>query len=79
MKETKKIHETQSTIQDVNEEDKIYSPIENLQNIESGGPLNKKGLDLDSQPKGIRYIGYFIIASVVITFLFALIIGLFNI
>ena len=72
MSEIKKIHETQTTNKNVNGENKIYSPIEDLQNIESGGPLNKEGLDLDSQPKGIKYIGYFIVGSVVITFLFVI-------
>lgn len=72
MGEIKKIHETQTTYTNADKEGKIYSKIEDLQNIESGGPLNKEGLDLDSQPKGIKYIGYFIVGSVVITFLFVI-------
>lgn len=73
MSKIKKTHETQSEDSNVHDETKIYSPIENLQKIENGGAYNKKSLDLDSQPKGIRYIGYFIVGFIAITFL--LIIG----
>ncbi|CAH0344988.1 hypothetical protein [Bacillus sp. CECT 9360] len=65
----KNTHETQSTEEYVYEEGKIYSPIEDLQRIESGGAYNKDSLDISKQPKGIRYIGYFIIGFIVITFL----------
>jgi len=72
MSKIKKIHETQTRNTNANGQNRIYSPIEDLQNIESGGPLNKESLDLESQPKGIKYIGYFIVGSVVITFLFVI-------
>lgn len=59
------------------EEDKLYTPIENLQKIEGGGALNRDSLDLDTLPKGIRWIGYVIIGFFVLTILFGIIATLF--
>lgn len=58
----KKIHETQSDNQlnkDVNDE-RIYTPIEDLQKIESGGVFKRNSYDTSKFPKGIRYVGYFL-------------------
>ncbi|GGI11731.1 hypothetical protein [Gottfriedia solisilvae] len=70
----KKTHETESTDSKVNVDDhEIYSPIEDLQRIEGVGPLKRNSLDLDKQPKAIKFIGYFFIAFVLISTLFFLI------
>lgn len=76
----KKTHETQSTNSKVIvDDDKIYSPIEDLQKLEGVSPLKRNSLDLDTLPKGIRFIGYFFIAFVVISTLVVLVINfLFN-
>jgi hypothetical protein len=73
----KKLHESQST-KDPNhfEEDQIYSPIEDLQKIEGGN--YKNGIPkLSKMPKGIRFIGYFIIGFFVVTGIFAIVMNLF--
>lgn len=57
----KETHETQSTKQfktDVNDE-KLYTPIEDLQRIEAGGVYNRNSFDTSKFPKRIRYLGYF--------------------
>jgi hypothetical protein len=73
----KRLHETQPTKDPIHlEEDQVYSPIEDLQNITGGS--YKNGLpQLSHMPKGIRFIGYFIIGFFVIVGLFAIIINLF--
>ena len=74
----KKIHETQSEDRAIHDETTLYSPIENLQKIENGGAYSKKSLQLDSQPRAIRYIGYFIVGFIVLSFLFIVGIALFG-
>ena len=74
-----KIHESQSTAKFYNEEDdKLYTPIENLQRIEGGGVYKRNNLNLNSLPKGIRIIGYSIIGFTIITGMIGLILSLFN-
>jgi hypothetical protein len=53
----------------------VYSPIEDLQRIEGSGAY--KNADLNSMPKGIRYIGYFMIGFLTLFLLAAIIINLF--
>ena len=59
------------------EEDKLYTPIEDLQKIEGGGVLNRDSLNLDTLPKGIRWIGYVIIGFSFLTVIFGIIAALF--
>ncbi|MGG0175960.1 hypothetical protein [Gottfriedia acidiceleris] len=74
----KRSHETEISDGKVNlEEHRIYSPIEDLQKIEGVSPLKRNSLDLDNKPKGIRFIGYFIIGFIVVSTLFVLIANLF--
>ena len=70
----KNTHETGSIDSNLNVDDQeIYSPIEDLQRIEGVGPLKRNSLDLDKQPKAIKFIGYFFIAFVLISIFFVLI------
>jgi hypothetical protein len=73
----KKLHETQPPKAPIHlEEDQVYSPIEDLQNITGGS--YKNGLPpLSHMPKEIRFIGYFIIGFSVIVGLFAIVVNLF--
>lgn len=70
----KQIHETEPKDSKVNMDDhEIYSSIEDLQRIEGVGPLKRNSLDLDKQPKAIKFLGYFFIAFILISILFVLI------
>ncbi|MGG3468692.1 hypothetical protein ABES02_14580 [Neobacillus pocheonensis] len=60
------------------EDDKLYTPIEDLQKITAGGVYRRNSLKISSLPKGIRYIGYFIIGSCILTFVVAVILNIFN-
>jgi len=74
----KETHETQSTEQyksDVNDE-KLYTPIEDLQRIEAGGVYNRNSFDTSKFPKRIRYLGYFLFGSFVLMLIAGIIIGL---
>jgi hypothetical protein len=73
----KKLYETQPPKDPIHlEEDQVFSPIEDLQNI-TGGRF-KNGLpQLSHMPKGIRFIGYFIIGFSVIVGFFAIVVKLF--
>lgn len=71
-------HETEISDGKVNmEEQKIYSPIEDLQKLEGVSPLNRNSLDLENKPKAIKMIGYFIIAFIVVSTIFVIIANLF--
>ncbi|WNB91031.1 hypothetical protein [Bacillus sp. NEB1478] len=76
----KKIHETQSSKRTFDEqEQKIYSPIENLQNIESGGSLNKKGLEnVSGLPKGIKLLGYVLFGLLGASMLLVMVLNFFE-
>ncbi|MDR7071574.1 hypothetical protein [Fictibacillus barbaricus] len=74
----KKIHETQSIRTNDTEEHKVYSPIENLQNIESGGPLNKKGLEnVSGLPKSIKFLGCVLIGLLGFSMLLVMVLNFF--
>jgi hypothetical protein len=64
----KKVHESQSTetFNDT-EVDQLYTPLDDLQKIEAGGVYKRNNLNLKTLPKGIRWIGYFIIGFILIT------------
>lgn len=73
-----KIHETQPTETIHNpESDQLYTPIENLQRIEGGGVYKRNSLKLKTLPKGIRYIGYFIIGFAASSIIFIIIMNMF--
>ncbi|MGE7216715.1 hypothetical protein ACQKJC_09460 [Priestia koreensis] len=60
----KEMIETKSTAELDLKATPTSSPIEEYQRIASGGPLNKERIkDIGSLPKGIRYLGYFLIGS----------------
>ncbi|MDF2904593.1 MAG: hypothetical protein K0S25_2231 [Bacillus sp. (in: firmicutes)] len=76
MSKIKQTHESQSTEEFHNlEEDKLFTPIEDLQRIEAGGVYKKENLNLSTLPKGIRYIGYTIIGFTVLTVILVLILN----
>lgn len=58
-------HETQSTEQLHHSDDKTFTPIEVLQRT-TGGVWNRKSFRLDSQPKGVRWIGHVIAGFVLL-------------
>lgn len=60
----KDVHETQSTEQ-LHHDAKTFTPIEGLHKI-TGGAWNRKSLRLDSQPKGVRRIGYDMVGFVLL-------------
>lgn len=72
-----KRHETEPSdaFKEIDDE-KLYTPIEDLQKITAGGVYKRNSFKLNSLPKGIRYIGYFIIAFSILTFLIAIIMNL---
>ncbi|MDN3018307.1 hypothetical protein PH210_19190 [Paenibacillus sp. BSR1-1] len=73
-----KTHETQSSeaLKEIND-NKLYTPIEELQKITAGGVYKRKSFKLSSMPKGIRYIGYAIIGFCILTFVIAIVLNLF--
>ncbi|MDP4083342.1 MAG: hypothetical protein Q8934_01875 [Bacillota bacterium] len=74
----KKTHETQTTkIHHQTNDDELYSPIEDLQKITLGGIPKKSSFQLSTLPKGIRYIGYFIIGFSVITTVLGILLSFF--
>lgn len=74
----KRTHETEiSDSKTYLDDHKIYSPIEDLQKIEGISPLNRTSLELENKPKAIRFIGYFIIAFIVLSTLLVLIANLY--
>ncbi|EZP78686.1 hypothetical protein H839_02421 [Parageobacillus genomosp. 1] len=62
----KDMHETQSTEPLHHDDDNVFAPIEDLQRI-TGGVWNRKNFRLDSQPKGIRWVGYVMIGFFLMT------------
>ncbi|MBB3908889.1 hypothetical protein GGQ95_003225 [Anoxybacillus rupiensis] len=73
----KDIHETQSMEKAHNtENDEIFSSIEDLQNIVSGGKLKRSSLNFKIYPKWIKYVGYFIVVSIILMPLILLILNL---
>lgn len=78
MNKLKDTHETQSTEQFYNrEEDKLFTPIEDLQKIEAGG-VYKRNVNFNTLPKGIKIIGYFLIGFFIVTGLIGIIISIFD-
>ncbi|RDI47990.1 hypothetical protein [Falsibacillus pallidus] len=74
MKET---HETTHTQEQVQSEDnKIYTPLEDLLRAEGNPP--KDYSKVGSLPKGIRLIGYILIGGMAILTLAAMVVSLFN-
>ncbi len=74
----KKIHETQSIRTNDTAEAKVYSPIQNLQNIESGGPLNKKGLEnVSGLPKSIKILGCVLFGLLGLSMLLVMVLNFF--
>ena len=72
-----KSHETQAPEQIPLEEDKVYTPLEDLQRAEGVGPFKRENITSGSLPRGIRYIGYFLIAGIVLMTLIGLIMNFF--
>ncbi|WP_223589272.1 hypothetical protein [Neobacillus bataviensis] len=74
-----KTHETQSSeaYKEI-DDNKLYTPIEDLQKITAGGVYKRNSLKLKSLPKGIRYIGYFIMGFCILTFVIAIVLKVFN-
>jgi heme A synthase len=72
----KDMHETQRAEQLHHDDDKVFSPTEALQRI-TGGVWNRKSFRLDSQPKGVRWIGY-VIAGFVFIMVAIAILNFFN-
>ncbi|AOL33281.1 hypothetical protein BGM21_01275 [Geobacillus thermoleovorans] len=74
----KDIHETQSMEKPYNtENDEIFSSIEDLQNIVSGGKLKRNSFNFKTSPKWVKYLGYFVVASIILIPLILLILNLF--
>jgi hypothetical protein len=72
MKDT---HETEPTKNPINSEgEQLYSPINHLQNIESGGFKSSRP-QLGRMPKGIRFIGYFMIGFFVVAGILAIVLN----
>ncbi|PEJ57287.1 hypothetical protein CN692_14140 [Bacillus sp. AFS002410] len=73
----KKIYETQKPESKVMvDDDKIFSPIEDLQKMQGVIPFKRNSLELGKQPRAIRFIGYFFIGFIVISTLVLLIANL---
>ncbi|MGG1676053.1 hypothetical protein ACIFOT_09940 [Neobacillus sp. NRS-1170] len=73
-----KKHETQPSeaFKEI-DDDKLYTPIEDLQKITAGGVYKRNSFKLSSLPKGIRYIGYFMMGFCILTFVIAIVLNLF--
>ncbi|MGP7818875.1 hypothetical protein [Niallia sp. 01092] len=66
----KKVHETQYSEEFNNtNENKVFIPsdIEQFNYLEGG--VKPKSINVKSLPRGIKYIGYFIFGSVILTFI----------
>jgi hypothetical protein len=75
----KNIHETQDSKTNISDEQKIYSGIENLQNIESGGPFNKRGLEnMNGLPRGIKWLGYLLFGLLGISMILVMILNFYE-
>ncbi|MGG0177457.1 hypothetical protein [Gottfriedia acidiceleris] len=67
-------HESETTQSKVYMDDqKVFSPIEDLQKMEGVIPLKRKSFEFGKKPKLIRYLGYFFITFIVLTMLFGLV------
>jgi hypothetical protein len=62
----KDMHETQSAEHLYHDDDEVFPPIEDLQRV-TGGVWNRKSFRLDSQPKGVRWVGYVMVGFVLMT------------
>lgn len=73
----KKTHETQRDEELYNDDDDIYSPIEDLQRIENGGSFKRSSGNLEGQPVGIRIIGYVMIGFTMLMILSVIVLNVF--
>ncbi|WP_445488454.1 hypothetical protein [Niallia sp. 03133] len=65
----KKLHETQKIEDNTStDENRIFFPpdIEKLNDM-GGGGIKHKNIKIDSLPKGIKYIGYFIFGTIILS------------
>lgn len=73
-----KVHETQSTEEyNPNESDKVYTPLEDIQRIEGGTIYKRQNVRFGSLPKGIRYIGYFMVGFLAVSGIIGIILSFF--
>ena len=64
-------HETQRTEEIQQMDDRVFSPVEELDRIAAGGAMKREALDWRGFPRWIRYVGYIAFAFFVIVPLMA--------